>query len=125
MKNFSKRSIKWLTAIEKQENIDIQHALKSAGEYKIPGVGKVDGYCQTTNTVYEFHGDFWHGNPNIYNHNDINPTNHKTYKELFNNTVKREMAIIKLGYKLITIWESDYVKDKKNKLTQPVKLINI
>ena len=24
----------------------------------IPSVGKVDGYCQMTNTVYEYHGDF-------------------------------------------------------------------
>lgn len=36
------------------------------GEYRIEGVGKVDGFCEQTNTVYEYHGDYWHGNPDIY-----------------------------------------------------------
>ena len=36
----------------------IQHA-GNVGEYRIPGVGFfMDGYCQDTNTVYEFHGCF-------------------------------------------------------------------
>ena len=43
----------------------IQHA-GNAGEYRIPTVGFVDGYCQNTHTVYEFHGCFWHGCPQCY-----------------------------------------------------------
>ena len=31
----------------------------------------VDGYDSKTNTIYEFNGDFWHGNPNIYNLTDL------------------------------------------------------
>ena len=36
---------------------------------------KVDGYISETNTVYEFFGDFWHGNPNNfkYPHTKMNP----------------------------------------------------
>jgi len=33
---------------------------------------KVDGYDVETNTVYEFLGDYWHGNPKIFNLNEIN-----------------------------------------------------
>ena len=44
-----------------KENIPIQHA-ENGGEFYIQGIGKVDGYCQETNTVYEFHGSYWHGN---------------------------------------------------------------
>ena len=42
---------------------NVQHA-GNAGEYRVPVVGFfVDGYCQDTNTIYEFHGCFWHARP--------------------------------------------------------------
>ena len=60
---YSKCQIKWLDFISTYNQIKIQHA-ENGGEYKIPNSRlKTDGYCQETNTIYEFHGDFWHGNP--------------------------------------------------------------
>ena len=50
---FSKISIKWLNWISDTNNIHIQHAM-NGGEHTIPNVGKVDGFCKVTNTVYEF-----------------------------------------------------------------------
>ena len=38
----------------------IQHS-GNGGERTIQYVGQVDGFCQATNTVYEFQGCFWHG----------------------------------------------------------------
>jgi hypothetical protein len=107
IKNYSNAQIKWLTEIENKENIDIQHATKPNGEFNIQGVGCVDGYCAQTNTIYEFHGDFWHGNPRIYNRDDINPINHKTYGDLYDKTIKRDEKIRQLGYNLIVKWETD------------------
>ena len=76
----------------------------------------VDGYDSETNTVYEFLGDFYHGNPNIYKLDDYNSLLKKTYGELYNKTIKRNNIITKLGYNLITIWESDFTKlEKANK----------
>ena len=69
---------------------------------------KPDGFDPATNTVYEFHGDFWHGNPKIYKHNDINPRNGKTYGELYEDTLKREQEIRDNGYNVITIWENEF-----------------
>lgn len=71
---------------------------------------KVDGYCELTNTIYEFYGDFWHGNPLIYNSTDIHPLNKKSFGELYNSTIDRENILRREGYNLITIWESDYHK---------------
>ena len=51
----SKISLQWLNWLS--ENIYIQHAM-NGGEFNIPTVGKVDGYCAQTNTVYEFQGCF-------------------------------------------------------------------
>lgn len=68
----------------------------------------VDGYDPSTNTVYEFHGDFWHGNPDVFDHKKINPTNQKSYQVLYENTIKKESLIQDSGYNLITIWENDW-----------------
>jgi glutaredoxin len=76
-KGYSDAEINWLISIEKKENIIIRNALSENGQFKIENVGKVDGYCESNNTVYEFHGDFWHGNPSIYNKDEINAVNKK------------------------------------------------
>ncbi|CAH6419611.1 Hypothetical protein HVR_LOCUS680 [uncultured virus] len=103
---YSKAQVQWLEDIMKQENIIIQYALSPQGEYSIPTVGKVDGYFPQTNTVYEFHGDFWHGNPKRFSSNDINPVSGKTYGELYQRTLNRDQRIRDLGYNLIIKWET-------------------
>ena len=71
---FSKISIKWLNWISDTNNVHIQHAM-NGGEHTIPNVGKVDGFCKATNTVYEFQGCFWNGCEKCYTKNMINPWN--------------------------------------------------
>ncbi|RWZ87303.1 MAG: hypothetical protein EO766_12320 [Hydrotalea sp. AMD] len=107
---YSKPAIKWLQQISTNNNINIQHML-NGGEYRIPNTRYyVDGFCVETNTVYEFYGDYWHGNPNIFDPHEINATNYVTMGELYQRTVKKEQIIRDLGYNLIFIWESDYKK---------------
>lgn len=73
-------------------------------------IGKyiVDGFDQKTNTIYEFNGDFWHGNPDLYNENDINNVLNKTFGELYKKTINRENYLIKRGYNVVSIWENDF-----------------
>lgn len=71
---------------------------------------KVDAFEPKTNTIYEFHGDFWHGNPTLYSHCDMNIVCKKSFGELFSKTIERENILKSAGYKLITIWESDFDK---------------
>jgi len=66
---------------------------------------KTDAYNPETNTVYEFHGKFWHGSPKHFNPNDINPRTKTTYGELYKKTKAREKIIKDAGYKLIVKWE--------------------
>ena len=107
---YSIKCIQWLESIMEQEDIFIQHA-GNIGEYQIPGTRyKADGYCHENNTVYEFHGDIFHGNPDLFKDDD-KPNfykNNLTAKELYNKTKEREQEIINLGYNIITIWENDY-----------------
>jgi hypothetical protein len=74
---------------------------------------KVDGYDGKTNTIYEFLGDFWHGNPKIHNKNDINRVIKKTFGELYKNTLKRFNILKKMGYNIKYIWENDWKRFKK------------
>ena len=105
--NYSHKCISWLDTIMEVDNIHIQHALND-GEYQIPGTRyKADGYCQETNTIYEFHGDYWHGNPKIYDSNDMNKVIRLSMGELYERTIKKEEEIRQLGYIVVVMWESD------------------
>lgn len=106
--NFSGMSIKWLEYRAKIDNVEIQHA-GNEGEFKIPGTKyKADGYAKKTNTIYEFHGDHWHGNPRTKLRDKINASNGKTYGELYEMTLQKEKEIRALGYNYISIWEYDW-----------------
>ena len=59
-------------------------------------------------TIYEFYGDYWHGNPARYAPNKMNKVSNVAMKYLFQKTLKREAKLKSLGYHLIYIWESDY-----------------
>ena len=109
---FSKISLMWLKWISDTQNVHIQHAM-NGGEYVIPNVGKVDGFCKTTNTVYEFQGCFWHGCKKCYTENTINPWNQVEMGELQNRTQIKNQKIKNSGYKLIEIYECELTKDFK------------
>ncbi len=109
---YSKSQIQWLNFISKLEHINIQHA-ENDGEYTIPNTRyKVDGYCKETNTIFEYNGNYWHGNPQIYNSNDMTYY-HKTFGELYQKTLDKEILIKSMGYNLVTIWESDWIRLNK------------
>ena len=76
-----------------------------------------DGYCKETNTIYEFHGDLWHGNPKLYDKNNISYFGIK-YGELYEKTLEREQLIKDLGYNLVVMWEYDW-----NKINKSIKIL--
>ena len=97
-------------------------------EYRIKNTKwKADGYCAETNTIFEFHGDFWHGNPKLYLETDKNNVSNKTMGYLYKKTLEREQKIKDLGYNLITMWEYDWTKINKSIkiLQQKIKKIFI
>lgn len=82
----------------------------------LPGTKyKVDGYCKETNTVYEFHGNVYHGNPRMFSSDDkCHPYKPEiTAGELYAKTKEREELILSLGYNLVVIWEDEYTKKLK------------
>ena len=59
-----KKSIHWLLYKELTDGVTLKH-VRNGGEVKI-GPYRVDGYDETTNTIYEFMGCFWHGCLNCF-----------------------------------------------------------
>lgn len=73
----------------------------------------VDGYDPQTNTVYEFHGCFFHGCPECHPRNRhtkhaVNPD--RTMEELWRATQVKENALRNHGYNLEVMWEHDWDK---------------
>jgi len=106
---YSKQQIQWLNYLSVHR--DIQHAETENGEYSVPNtLYSADGYEAKTRTILEYHGSFWHGNPNIYDPEDTNPVNKKKFGQLFKNTIKKEILIRNLGYNYYCIWDTDWIK---------------
>jgi peroxiredoxin len=107
----SKPAISWIEQYAKSKRLkNVQHA-ENGGEYTIPGTRfKVDGFHARSNTVFEFHGDVFHGNPLVFkDRENCHPFRKSvTAKQLYQETIKREEVIESLGYKVVVIWESDY-----------------
>ena len=111
-RNYSKMAINWLEWIMRNENIMIQHA-ELGGEKRLQGEGfsyLLDGWCEENMTVYEFHGDLFHGNPDVFLPDErCNPFRKDlTAKELHEKTLEKEEYIRSLGLNLVTIWENDW-----------------
>lgn len=116
---YSQIAIDWLTYISNTQNISIQHA-ENVGEFTIPTTRyRVDGFCKETNTIYEFHGDAFHGNPIKYDPTDkCHPFSNLTAAKLYQTTMHREQQIKKLGYNLVVMWEQDWKQKRSMKLNQ-------
>jgi Protein of unknown function (DUF723) len=108
--SISSMEIEWLNALNipqeyRQKTVDINNK-------KI----RADAYDPINNIIYEFYGDYWHGNPDKFDPDEINEINNCTFSFLYEATIHREEIIKKAGYKLITIWENDFKKTKKYKV---------
>jgi hypothetical protein len=77
-------------------------------EYRI-GRKFVDGFDPSTNTIYEFYGDYWHGNPQKYPADLYNPSCKTTMGQLYAQTLKRSQYFQDLDYNLVEIWESEWM----------------
>lgn len=99
MSSVSREEIQWLDSfcnlnIIKQYRINLP-----TGKYVF-----VDGYDPTTNTIYEYHGKYWHGHPDKGDPDEIHP-NGDFYGNRYLDTLVKEIRLKNLGYKLISVWK--------------------
>lgn len=111
--NASKPEMRWLDSLGIPNDNTHRHCRIYIGNSYI----KPDGFDPDTMTIYEFYGDYFHGNPRMYSSDTINQKSGKRCGDLYWATMKREEIIKKAGYKLVSIWESDFTgyKDEPKK----------
>ena len=82
--------------------LNLNKGMQTKQEHVVTVDGKnlrVDGYHKGSNTVFEFLGDYWHGNPR---------SGFATQRaESYEKTIRR---LVKLSrtYNVVYIWETDY-----------------
>ena len=80
-----------------------------------------DAYDPDTKTVYEFNGDYHHGNPIKYKPHIMNTLMYKTMGELYEDTINKKIDLESNGYTVLSIWESEWdafkitLRDENNK----------
>lgn len=137
-KKASNASIEYLTKLEKEYGIEIQHA-RNRGEFQMrnPKNGRfwpVDGChicgdhkcsgdgefpCQYNKHIWEFQGDHWHGNPKKYSKDD---TFHgMPYSEKQKKDEEKKKFYEEQGYVVIVKWESEWIEDKKEMKKRNIK----
>lgn len=108
--NYTKESIAWLDWIASKENVEIQHALN--GGIQNEALAGFDGFCESSNTVYEFQGCFWHGCSTCYTDQKLkNSRNQSEMGNLQRETTYRDSEIQKKGYNLVTVKSCELPKE--------------
>ena len=106
----SRKAVVWLEWIMSQENIVIRHDRNNEfGEKCIYGIA-VDGYCEETNTIYEFDGCYWHGCSECFEPLARNVVANKPMKLLKEETNRKHEKLLSIGYNIVTIKECEFDK---------------
>ena len=101
-KGKSKGETIWLDSLG-IDNTFRQHNIKSISNRNYI----VDGYDPATNTIYEWNGSFWHGNPDYYDADARHPViSTTTFGELYERTIRKQEDILNSGYNLIVKWST-------------------
>ena len=77
--------------------------------------------------IIEYNGDSYHGNPAKYKPNDYpHPFRKKiTAKEIWYQDELKRLVAEENRYEILTIWDSDYRKNKESVLKQCLQFLNI
>jgi len=101
----NKKEDLWLTEM----NIPFDKEHRQVRVHLSSGLKIVDGFDPSTNTVYLFHGDYWHGNLQIYHPDYFNAKVGKTAETLYNETLDYESELRAAGFSVISIWENQWI----------------
>ena len=138
-KVFEERQIKWQKSLHKSLNdgnglaqsiiakeffkrlISKAKIRKYQFEYQL---GRYSFDFRYGNVFIEFNGDYRHCNPKIYQPNFYNKVNKKTAYEIWSRDKRKLNLATKKGYKVITIWESDFNQDPEKTIQKCIEFIN-
>lgn len=105
------------------KNYEQEVVIKSTddGETKI---AKLD--YSLNDKAIEFNGDYWHANPALYSADDMilrSGGKRELVKDIWDREAKRTAALIKQGFKVHVVWESDYKEDPEKVVAECVNFL--
>ena len=101
---YSQESLQWLTWISKTTGVKIQHA-ENGGEVRIDNY-YCDGFDKDNQTVYSYHGCYWHGHSCNLNYD----------QDKWADTLQREHHLRDLGYKVVSITSCEWHKREESNI---------
>ena len=115
--NHSYEGLLWLL-LQEINYPGLQHALSTQGE-KVLLKAPVDGFHEATNTVFQFHGCFWHGCPKCYRDRAAkNTVNGETFDALYTKTVRRTQILRIAGFHVIEKWACDFSLEDRQQASE-------
>lgn len=121
---------KILNYYEHKDKEDIFFSTKNK-EFNLPrttgGIWIYDYTDIKNKKIIEYNGDEYHANPKYFKENDISHPFRKQYvaKEIWEkDRIKTETANIN-GFEVLTVWDSDYRKNKDNVLQECLKFLKL
>ncbi|XP_046391641.1 uncharacterized protein LOC124159770 [Ischnura elegans] len=106
------KAILWILFEERKRGISIQHA-GNGREVKVLG-RRVDGYHKgDRETIFEYHGCFFHGCKTSFIKRDEKISNgrNETVQSRFETTEYKTLLFRKNGYNVVEMWECDFEKE--------------
>ena len=83
----------------------------------IPNIGQFD-FIISNSIILEVHGDYWHGNPDIYGEGKRPLNERQIYKQKRDR--EKKQLVTDQGYKIYYIWETD-IKNENWKVLHEIK----
>lgn len=115
---FGQQALEWLEWTANTHNFFIQHKYnfgeKRIGQHGIP----VDGFHESSKTVFQYHGCIFHGCPlsdcSITKGMTVNPKTNIPLSKLRERTVLAENYVRSLGFRLVSIQECEWLDFKRS-----------
>ena len=114
-KSDSNEAIRWLEKESKLRGIHIHHSVCGHGGERIIQNRPVDGYNHETNTVFQYHGCYWHGCRKCFPHYRDEVVDHvQTLEQRYQSTVNFTKKLRDAGYNVVEIWSCEVKRRKMN-----------
>ena len=109
----SRMADEWIQWEAEKRDIRIRYQLnqteKRIGARQLP----VDGFHKESQTVFQFHGCYWHGHRCLLTQgNEVNETRKRPLVELYDETKENTNYIKDQGYRVVELWECEWLKMK-------------
>lgn len=77
------------------------------------------------NKIIEFHGDFWHAHPLLYSEDFVHPYTKKSATEIWTADYLKTQHAIDRGYRVLIVWESDFISSSKEVIDRCTRFLHI